>query len=109
MISAEYSNEAAAVSRFSPNPSRRVTSATVTNAKNERRQESATPESEVHLIKRPPVLQSSAAATTKSNGETAGEDGSWLCAIRHSPVLIVDYARSARGPSEVPAKRRYSF
>ncbi len=44
--------------------------ATVIAANNERQNESSRPEREVHLMKSPPVLQSKAAAKTKSSGVT---------------------------------------
>jgi len=61
------------VTLFSPKPSRRVKIATVMAANSERPKESSSPESEVHLMKSPPVLHSTAAATTKSRGETLAE------------------------------------
>src|SRR5882762_4164344 len=55
--------------RFRPKPSRLVKIATVTAASNERPKESCSAEIEVHLIKRPPVLHNTAAATTYNSGE----------------------------------------
>ena len=55
--------------RFNPNPSRRVKSATVIAARSERPKDSSRPESVVHLMKRPPVLQMIAAAKTSKRGE----------------------------------------
>src|SRR5687768_11005535 len=70
--SAAYSTEAIRVMRFKPNPSRRVNKATVIAARNERPNESSRPESVVHLMKRPPVLQMIAAARTSKRGEAEG-------------------------------------
>ncbi len=58
--------------RFRPNPSRRVKSATVIAARSERPKDSSRPESVVHLMKRPPVLQMIAAAKTSKRGEDEG-------------------------------------
>lgn len=55
--------------RLKPNPSRRVKSATVAAASSERPNESSSAESVVHLMKRPPVLHSRAATTTRKSGD----------------------------------------
>lgn len=67
---AAYSREANAVTGFKPKPSRLVKIATVTAANRDRPNESSSPEIEVHLMKRPPVLQIMAAAKTSRSGES---------------------------------------
>ena len=65
---AAYNTEAMAVTRFSPKPSCRVKMATATAASSERPNDNSSPDRLVHLMKRPPVLQSTAAATTNRSG-----------------------------------------
>src|SRR5215217_2531275 len=60
--------DAAAVRLFRPKPSRLVKKTTVNIAKNERQNDSSRPESVVHFMNKPPVLQSKAAAKIKSRG-----------------------------------------
>ena len=66
---AAYSTEATAVRRLIPKPSCLVNRATVIAANRERPKESSRPESVVHLMKSPPVLQRRAAASTKKRAE----------------------------------------
>ena len=71
---------------FNPNPSRLVKIATVTAASSDRPNESSRPEIEVHLMKRPPVLQIMAAAKTSRSGES--REAEYLANTRFASALF---------------------